>query len=817
MASYWKIIVPEATTNLITNPSFETGTTGWTTGGTNAIAQSATVQTAGVYALKCTYSNNDVLASYAITLTAAAHTAGVDLYIPSTYTGTNLTFKFVSFVGMTGETSVSADMTLTDQWQRIDLTGTAVGGDLVGTIELQESGTNGAAAEFVYIDAVQCELKAYVTTYCDGSLAGCTWAGVAHASTSTRDALEASGGRVVDMSDDLGFIVAEQDGTGMPPVNNLSSALALRPGDLFEAQTIAYRSIILNGSIVGSTPTDFHQKKQELISALNPSTVRINQRSQPRTFRYTGAPVDKEIAAVYDGGLERGLPLGWSEMDISMRLKADDPLFYQLGNSGAVLDSSDTLAVRYIVRQNGSTGAWDNMGVTSTGGTIRAIASDPTYIYVSGDFTTINGIANTAYIARCDRVTGAWSAMGTGLNAACYALSVVYTGSVFEVWAGGSFTTAGGGAANYIAKWNMLSSTWSAIGTGLSGGSTICTALAYDSYTGVTYVGGVFTTAGGVAAANVAYYDSFGTTWAALGAGVNGQCLAIKRAPGGSQHYFGGLFTTAGGSSANGIAKWSGVAWSALGTGLTSNVHCEDIIIDSDGALYACGNFTLAGGISANYVAKWSGSTWSALGSGMNSVCREMVIDGSGTLYITGSFTTAGGSPANYAAKWNGSVWLALDINIPNTGYSLHIDSDDNMYIGFSNTGNALLPGTITIPYTGTYNAYPVISITRSGGTSAALNAISNTLTGATLTFNYALGSGETLTIDTSPGRQSITSSTSGNVYSALDPSSDFGAFFIMPGNDGSQDNPISCFVATVGSPTITALMTYKVAYISED
>jgi trimeric autotransporter adhesin len=79
----------------------------------------------------------------------------------------------------------------------------------------------------------------------------------------------------------------------------------------------------------------------------------------------------------------------------------------------------------------------------------------------------------------------------------------------------------------------------------------------------------------------------------------------------------------------------------------------------SGSTLYAGGDFTTAGGSAANYIAQWNGSSWSALGSGMNSDVYALAVSGS-TLYAGGDFTTAGGSAANYIAQWNGSSWSAL-------------------------------------------------------------------------------------------------------------------------------------------------------------
>ena len=77
------------------------------------------------------------------------------------------------------------------------------------------------------------------------------------------------------------------------------------------------------------------------------------------------------------------------------------------------------------------------------------------------------------------------------------------------------------------------------------------------------YAGGYFTTAGGAAANYVAKWN--GSAWSALGSGMNNYVYAL--AVSGSDLYAGGDFTTAGGSTANHIAKWNGSAWSALGQG----------------------------------------------------------------------------------------------------------------------------------------------------------------------------------------------------------------------------------------------------------
>src|SRR5207253_426502 len=138
----------------------------------------------------------------------------------------------------------------------------------------------------------------------------------------------------------------------------------------------------------------------------------------------------------------------------------------------------------------------------------------------------------------------------------------VYNG---ELYVGGSMNTAGGSPVNNIAKWN--GTTWSNVGTGLTGGS-------------------------------------FGT-WALCMAVYNGDLVV------------GGMFAQAGSATVSHIAKWNGTAWSAFGgTGFTSSHPFGGVYslraYNSD--LVACGRFVTAGGVSANNIARWNGSAWSALG-----------------------------------------------------------------------------------------------------------------------------------------------------------------------------------------------------------
>ena len=290
-------------------------------------------------------------------------------------------------------------------------------------------------------------------------------------------------------------------------------------------------------------------------------------------------------------------------------------------------------------------------------------------VYAGGAFVTA-GAVGARRIAKWDG--SSWSPLGSGTNTTIHALAVFDDGSGSgpALYAGGFFTSAGGVSANGIATWD--GSSWSALGSGVTGGVSALTV--FDDGTGggpALYTGGLFTSAGGVSASGIAKWD--GSSWSALGSGMDALVRALTvfddGTGGGPALYAGGDFSTAGGVIANHIARWDGSSWSALGSGMDALVNALTVFDDGSGsgpALYAGGGFTTAGGVSANEIAKWDGSSWSALGSGLKRttvIALSIFDDGSGSgpaLYAGGGFATAGGVSANRIAKWDGSRWSAL-------------------------------------------------------------------------------------------------------------------------------------------------------------
>lgn len=175
-----------------------------------------------------------------------------------------------------------------------------------------------------------------------------------------------------------------------------------------------------------------------------------------------------------------------------------------------------------------------------------------------------------------------------------------------------------------------------------------------------------------------------GSSWSALGSGMDSQVGALATSS--TDLYAGGSFVRAtnnGGVAVtvNRIAKWNGSNWAALGSGM--DIGGVTALAVSGGDVYAGGTFYNAGGIPARCIAKWDGNAWSPLGLGVEEFSPSvMAIALSGSdVYAGGDFTFAGGKTAYYIAKWDGSSWSKLGSGMDSRVMAL-VMTGTNLYAG---------------------------------------------------------------------------------------------------------------------------------------
>jgi hypothetical protein len=375
----------------------------------------------------------------------------------------------------------------------------------------------------------------------------------------------------------------------------------------------------------------------------------------------TAANAGANYVARWDGGnwSALGLGLGGSTSPFAATLATDGTILY----AGGGFTAAGNITAHNIAGWDGvqwfplvKSGGPD-LNRNGTNGPVFAVAVDGEDLYVGGDFTRAGGV-DASHVARWNAVSGSWSALGSGIGGegAFVRSLAVKDGSLYV---GGIFTRAGGAPATGIARWN--GSNWSALGGGVGGTTPYVFAMTFAGND--LYVGGAFTTAGGVTANRIARWD--GSNWSALGNGIQGDptySYVTSIALVGSDLYAGGNFIRVGSVTASYIARWDGTAWSTLQGGTNAPVAA----LASDGtSLYVGGEFTLAGGVAVNHIARWSSGSWSPLGSGTNAPVRALLFR-NGILHAGGEFTAADTARASHLARWDGTAWSYLGSRVDN-------------------------------------------------------------------------------------------------------------------------------------------------------
>jgi hypothetical protein len=311
------------------------------------------------------------------------------------------------------------------------------------------------------------------------------------------------------------------------------------------------------------------------------------------------------------------------------------------------------------------------------------------------------------------------------------------------------------------------------------------------------YVGGSFTTAGGVACVRIARWD--GLAWNRLGqyGGLNGSVLAIAVSQDGSRLYAGGDFTDENGNPGSGLTRvaqynTSTGLFAAMGSGFGNTVRVIRISPTS-GVVYVGGTFITSGSTSILAVAQWNGTAWVAMGAGFRQqgstgFVQDMAFFSDGTLLAVGGFHLSGTRAIRSVALWNGTSWLNVDVQIqfvdPTTDYvyTVAIDrSRDDVFLGFnfnSGTQHTITSGINTITNPGTTEAKPTIYVLGPG----ILRWIANQTTGKSINFDMTILNGEEVFLDFAKG--DIYSTIRGSLLYAMLDGSDFRSFTLAPGEN---------------------------------
>jgi hypothetical protein len=808
----WSVVVPIARTNMVTNPSFETNTTSWTAIG-GSIARSTTYQYHGAYSL-------------AITPTAAT-TDGARYDTISLTSGTTYAYsakvrgvaglKYKLAIETTGGVELnSVTFTATGRWQWISGYW-AETSTTTRRFTVRKAGH--ASVAIFYIDGVQVEAIASgetVSTYLDGDQLGLVpnqqppayvWNGTPHASTSTRSALTRAGGMVVPFKK-YAFLLTAMIGLGLAVPQNVGTSYARIDGAYDDYTRKPERQFTLTGRFQGRTYAELRRNRSGLAQLFDRDLIGQDQRlTLLRHVEKDGQIVSTTVRSLskYQGGFEGNTDNHHAET-VPITFTQYLPGIIGDAEAGSALDIQDSVSNANYIQVLNTSGQWSSVSngtVAGASGDVNAIVVAPDgKVYVGGVFATASGVANTSRIAYYDPTTGVFNPLGTG--AAGGNVSWLAIGPDGILYAAGSFTSMGGIAnTNNIAKWN--GSAWSALGTGVTGGSGILS-MAVDGQNNL-YVGGSFTTMGGVAnTTRIAKWD--GSAWSALGTGANDVVRAVAIGPG-NIVYIGGDFTTANAVSAIRVAVWNGTTFAALSTGMDSSVRA--LAVGPNNILYAAGDFTTAGGVTATRAAMWNGAAWFPMGAGLSVSATVLTVLPDGTVWSGGAPASGGVAFRSPMARWNGSSWVGTDNNLvsSSTVQAITPDRAGRLYVGYSSFGTANQGGLTTVTNPGTARAYPTVKITGPSSSSSRIYQIVNATTNRSIYLNLTLITGETATLVFQPDNLSFTTDFRGNIASTILSGSNEADFFLQPGA-----NVISMLSANT---TVTATMYFRPAYASMD
>jgi trimeric autotransporter adhesin len=377
-------------------------------------------------------------------------------------------------------------------------------------------------------------------------------------------------------------------------------------------------------------------------------------------------------------------------------------------------------------------------GILYVNGPVSAIASSDTATYIGGTFTYAGFF--TGYAVPISATTGL--ATSTYPKAPRTTHVIIPDGDG-GYYVGGAFTSFDGVARNAVAHVLANGSLDTSFAPPVFAGTATVYSLILSPDGNTLYVGGDFSTVGGVAHANlVALNTSDGTastTFANLN--INGRVEDLDISTDGATLYLGGFFTSVGGSTRTYVAAvnaYAGTLISGFNTTIvqTGGKWVNDIALSTDGTtLYIGGNFTTVNGVTYNRLAALStadGTSISAFNPNVSGLTDSQVYalalsPDNSIVYFGGIFNSVGGGTYTRVAAVQASDGAVVSAFNPNA---------NNIVLGM-----ALSPDGGTLYLSGMFTSI--------GGDTAyqALAAV-NTSTGAVVpSFNPKLTTAETLSI----------------------------------------------------------------------
>lgn len=820
----WEIVEPIGANviNLVTNPSLEFNSTGYSAQGSATILRTAEWQRRGVYSLKITPT--------AATLDGAFYNS-VNVVGGLTYT-LSLDFKgaggvkYRVYVANTTNNAVSMikSFTATGGAQRISLTYTdafTAGVTVARRIYITKD-FNTSVIPF-YIDGLSVTATPYPVTYFDGDSIGFIpgrldfyWNGTRHGSTSTMANYTRAGGRITPLTK-YGLTILALMGLGMQPITNISTPLAFIGGGQYQRTVSQERLFDIAGQLTAPNFATLQSNRSRLVNLLRPNATPSDT---PLLLMYT--PTDNcgnvigetmEIPCVYESGMEGNITNHYQE-PVALRFHSYLPyLGNHPGNVAQSLGYQKILSAgRLFGRDN--LGNWSRLGTSLDQAVLVTLPLPDGRLLIGGLFTNADGNANADYLAIYDYSTNTISALNTTpLNSDVYALALLADGNTVIV--GGAFSNAGGNpTADFICALNLTTGAFSALNLTALSAVRVNHIIVLPS--GDIAVAGDITNAGGNANADHLIKIN-GTTfafeaWNATPLDSEVETMVLLN---NGDILFGGSGIT---------SPVTHIGYLSVSTGAYSNPNTDTTTWASDSpaamAVSPSGLAYLGASVGGGFYS-WSGpgAAYTLLGtvSGgfLGNGITEIIALPNGNVLFSGQFANAGNlTLPGKLVGWNGSSFYYIDIetgDIAGTGYTdgLSISGDGKLVVGIAGgtiDGPAAFVNTIIS--TGSADAAPQFEILGPGN----LYSLINFSTEESLYFNLTLLANERAVLDLTPGRIRFFSNFRPNLLGTILPGSSLATFRIIPGT-----NYLSVFIGGTVNVNTAISVRWRNAFWSLD
>lgn len=824
--SFWSVVVPEETENLLLNPGFQT-TQGYSF--VNVTPSLSTDQIGdGAFGLKlipngslgattCHYQEKG----------AGAYTFSCDIYHERgvTFLMQVLRGSVIGFYQFT---------TTYKGWGRYSLTVNDDTADDSGDDRSVSLANLASNIKTYYTDRWQMEKKFYATTYCDGDLRDLginadpyayIWEGEPHNSRSRRSALTDSGGKIVSLWDEVKFRTTAIVGLGLNNFEQETGTFADGSEYISRIKTLA-REFSVVGKIYAYSPQELARRRQNLIDYLNPMRRRSGSlilRYQPITRRGNLYGRALWIACTYAGGMDGNVTNDYLS-SIELRFKAINPLWSEDYRQGALIPPDGFLDASYnqaaftgVAVRDPFTGKWDALhqtGVTSGNVTCAVFLPDGRLL-VGGTFVTMAG-RSARRLAVYDPPSNNWLEFAGGVNGVVRTLAMGRGPMVGKVIVGGDFTAngAGGTTIRRLAYYDIANSTWHEMGSGLDDSvNTVCAVS-----DGNVFAGGTFMNDGvGNDRVRFTRWTYASNTYTAL-LDSDGPIYTIIEGQGGNLYVGGDMVGVGGGTPivVNSVFRYNLITGDYLKMENGLNGTVLTLAIGPDDMVYAGGDFTgNVAGVTFTGFARFTGTNWEGVGNDFLTNVFSLAFDKHGIAYIGGSSNTVGpfeSEDETVVFAWNGAQFIPFGpIAIVGQTGQFIVGQNGRVVLTFGSLTGAHFPGYVRVTNEGTADVRPSLLIVANTST-GYLYGLYNFTTNTHIYFQAVpVLAGDYITLDLGPDKPRLTSRNFGDISDQLYlGASDFSKFRLVPGI-----NDISVFVKTVDDSTIRVYLSWAIQHAS--